>query len=196
MKRNLFTRRSLTLGVAIAACALVPASSAAADSTAGCPALPVSQPFLSWGDSNWYSLVPGQTTAAFKGSGWVLSHGAKIVTTTRQDGTTGSVLDLPSGAQAVSPTICVSSDDPTARTMVRDVAGSQGVDMYVSIAGASGQKTGNVHGHQSDWVPSTAVNIHTAPISGLQPVRFTLVGAGTAGEFEIYNFYVDPRMIR
>jgi hypothetical protein len=196
MKHSLFTRRSLTLGVAVAAFALVPASSAAADSTASCPNLGVSQPFLSWKDSHWYSLMPGQTTAAFTGSGWVLSGGAKIATTTRADGTTGAVLDLPSGAQAVSPTICVTSAYPTARTMVRDVAGSEGVFVSVSYAGAKNQSVGQVHGQQSSWALSTAVNIHSAPITGKQPVQFTFVGGGKTSEFQIYNFYLDPRMCR
>jgi hypothetical protein len=44
------------------------------------------------------------------------------------------VLDLPSGSKAVSPTICVTTEFPTARTMVRNVVGAEGVFFYVSYA--------------------------------------------------------------
>jgi hypothetical protein len=196
MKMGLFTRRTWSLGVVIGALLLLPGSAAAATaSSVGCSVLPVSQPFLSWGDGNWYSLVPGQSTKQFVGTGWTLTGGAKIVTTTRADGSTSSVLDLPSGSTAISPTICVSSSYPKARMMVRDVVGAQGVFVSVSYPGANPQSTGQVHGYASAWTLSTAFSIHSAPVAGWQPARFTLVAGGTTSHFQIYNFYVDPRMI-
>ena len=92
--------------------------------------------------ANYYSQVPGQTDANFVGTGWALSGGARIVSTVRADGRTGTVLELPSGAVAISPPICVTSGYPTARTMVRNVVGSEGVFVSVSYAGANYQSTG------------------------------------------------------
>jgi hypothetical protein len=42
------------------------------------------------------------------------------------------VLDLPAGSTAVSPAMCVQSDYPTARTMVRDVAEGQPVSLFAT----------------------------------------------------------------
>ena len=83
------------------------------------------------GDSNWYTMMPGESPDTFNGSGWTLTVGRNSHDAAA-GGRTGSVLNLPSGAEAVSPTVCVNSDYPTARTMVRDVAGAEGVQFYVS----------------------------------------------------------------
>jgi hypothetical protein len=142
MKNYLFSLRSLVLGGLVAAFAAAPAQAAVSPvDTSICSNPVLSQPFVSAGDFNWYMLMPGETPGNFDGSGWTLSGGAKIVTTTIADGSTASVLDLPSGSRAVSPTICVTSAYPTARAMVRDVVGSEGIFFYVSYEGTSTWKT-------------------------------------------------------
>src|ERR1035438_2145816 len=117
--------RRVGLGVVIAALGAAPAQAATTPvDTSMCTPPVFAQPFLSWQDTNSYTLVSGQQADNFSGAGWVLSGGAKIVTATLADGTTGSVLDMPAGAQAVSPTICVESDYPDARMMVSNLSGS------------------------------------------------------------------------
>lgn len=157
------------------------------------PAL--TQPFISARDSNWYTLTPGETPGSFNGVGWTLSGGASV--TAGQAGV-GSVLDLPSGSQAVSPPMCVASDYPTARTMVRDVVGAQGVHIYVAYAGtktaSQAQDVGQVHGQQSAWTLSNTFNIHPGNLPGWQLMRFTLVPDGKSSDFQVYDFYVDPKM--
>jgi hypothetical protein len=164
--------------------------------TSACSNPLLTQPFLSAGDSNWYTLIPGQTPGNFDGTGWQLSGGARIVTTTLADGSMRSVLDLPSGSKAVSPTMCVTSDYPTARTMVRDVKGSEGVFFYVSYEGSSTwtnpKNTGQVHGQQTAWTLATPVNVQPSNTPGWQPVRFTFVAGGNTSEFQLYNIYSDP----
>ncbi len=199
MKQCLFSHRRLGLGVVVAALFAVPAQAVAASvDTSACTTPEFSQPFLPFHDSNWYSLMPGQSVDNFDGNGWSLSGGAKIVTTTLADGSTGSVLDLPSGSKAVSPTICVTSDYPSARTFVRDVKGSEGVFFSVSYEGTktwdSPRQTGQVHGNGTDWTPSDRANLQPSHSPGWQPVRITLIPGGKTSEFQIYNFYVDPRM--
>lgn len=153
----------------------------------------LTQPFLSAGDSNWYTLAPGESPGSFGGTGWTLTGGASI-----KAGQTGSVLDLPSGSQAISPPMCVASDYPTARTMVRNVVGGEGVQVSVAYAGtktaAVAQTVGQVHGQRSNWTLSNPVNIHPGNLPGWQLVRFALTPGGTHSDFQVYDFWVDPHM--
>ncbi len=199
----LFSHRSLCLSaglsVVLASLTATPALAATSSvNTSTCTAPQLSQPFLSQNDSNWYTLLPGETPAGISGSGWTLSAGAQIITTRLASGQMGQVLNLPSGSQAVSPTICVNSADPIARTMVRNVAGGEGVQFYVSYAGTNTwttpKNTGQVHGQQNSWTLSDPVNIQPSNQPGWQLVRFTFVPGGKTSDFQIYNFYVDPRM--
>jgi hypothetical protein len=94
--------------------------------TATCEGQAFSQPFASLKDSNYYTLVEGGEFNS-PSEGWELSNGAQIVEGTRPDGSTGGILDLPSGAVAVSPVTCVTLLYPTARMYVRNVKGGEGV---------------------------------------------------------------------
>jgi hypothetical protein len=158
----------------------------------------LSQPFLSSGDQNWYAPVSGQTGNNFTGSGWTLSGGAKVVTVEQADGQSAGVLELPTGSKAVSPVMCVTSDYPTARMMIRDLSGPQGVFFYVSYANTptweNPKNTGQVHGSGTAWTLSTPINLQPVNGSGWQQVKFTLVPTGAGSKYQIYDFYVDPRM--
>jgi hypothetical protein len=187
------------------AATLASVSSAAAATTtlpapsASCPAPVFSQPFASIGDQNSYSLVTGQTPDNFSGAGWTLTNGARIVASTLADGTTGSVLDLPSGATAVSPVICVTSAYPVARMEIRDLAGAEGVSFnveYLGTATASNPKnTGQAHSNAgASWDASDQVNIQpSGNAAGWQLMRIVLIGKGHTSNFELYNLYIDPR---
>jgi len=155
----------------------------------------LTQPFLSAGDRNWYTLAPGESPGSFTGEGWTLSGGASIQA---GENGAGSALNLPSGSQAISPPMCVASDYPTARTMVRNVVGAEGVQVFVAYAGTKtatvAQGVGQVHGQHTAWTLSNPFNLHPGNLPGWQLVRFTLVPGGRSSEFQVYNFYVDPRM--
>lgn len=204
MKQGLFSRRRRRIGAAgivvtVAACwSVSPAlATTTATDTSGCSAPTLTQPFLSVRDSNWYTLVPGEGADKFDGGGWALTGGASIQTRILADGNTGQILDLPSGSKAVSPTICVNGDFRTARTEVRNVVGGEGVQFYVSYAGTNTwntpKNTGQVHGTQNNWTLSDPVNVQPSGGTGWQLVRFTFVPGGKTSDFQIYNFYVDPR---
>jgi hypothetical protein len=204
MKKTLSGRQAVGLAAAAvsAVSALAPAAAAAAAAATtaapGCAAPQLSQPFLSAGDSNWYTLPSGETPNAFDGSGWTLTGGARVITARLADGTTGSVLDLPSGSDALSPTMCVTSDYTSARTMVRTLAGSGGVAFTVSYAAASAagnpQRMGRARGEQAAWTLSRSMTLQPADTPGWQRARFALSAGGHRSEFQIYDFYVDPRM--
>ena len=146
--------------------------------TSACMNPAFSQTFLSDKDRNWYTLAPGQSPDGFTGAGWTLTQGAQIVDTQLQNGQSGSVLNLPSGAVAISPPMCVTSDYPTARSLVRNVVGGEGVQFYVSYAGTrtweQPKNTGQLHGQKSNWTISDPVNVqpdhHTAGMAD-RPLR-------------------------
>lgn len=203
MKLYLFRR--LGLGIAIGTVAVAPAHAATTTvDTLKCSAPSLSQPFLAWGDANWYALAPGEAVDNFSGARWVLSAGAKIVTTTLADGETGSVLDLPSGSSAVSPTICVTSGYSSARSMVRNLSGSNrgSVDFSVSYAGTSTandpQQTGKLkttgaEGANGDWQPSAAVALDPSSAPGWQLMQIVLTQGGSKKDnLEVSNLYLDP----
>ena len=195
-------RRAVGLGLGIAALLAGSAHAATVPTspldTSGCTSPLLTQPFAAAHDGNWYTLMPGESPGGFDGTGWTLTGGAQIVTTTLADGSVGSVLDMPSGSTAVSPVMCVTSAYPTARTLVRNVTGGDGVHFKVSYDGtqtwAQPQETGQVHGNHNGWTLSDNVNVHPANnVTGWQPVRFTLVAGGKSSDFQVYDFYVDPR---
>jgi hypothetical protein len=203
MRNYLFSRLAVIgLGAAIAAAGAAPAQAASGNmsavDTSSCSTPAMSQPFQSWGDSNWYTLAQGQTSAGFNGSGWTLTGGAHVVPTTLANGSTATVLDLPSGSQAVSPAICVASDYPTARTMVRNVVGAEGVQFAVSYAGTktatAPKTTGQIHGQGTAWTLSQTANMQPYNVTGWQLVNITLTPGGTHSDFQVYNLYVDPKM--
>jgi hypothetical protein len=187
---------STGLGLLIASAGTIPAQ--AAVNVSQCTTPEYSQPFLYAGDSNWYTLLPGESADNFGGAGWELSGGAQLVTTTLSDGSTGQVLDLPSGSKAVSPVVCVTSQYPTARGIVRNVNGSEGVFFYVEYAATNTwlnpKNTGQIHGEHSAWTLADPVNLQPYNTPGWQPMRITLIPGGQTSDFEVYNLYVDPRM--
>lgn len=204
----LFSRRTSLCGILAGVIACATAGPALASGwnesglhwgdTSACAAPDVSQPFMAANDKNWYALAPGESSDGFDGTGWTLSGGSSIETEPLADGSTGPVLDLPSGSMAISPPMCVSAQYPTARTMVRNAVGGDGVQVFVGYAGtktqAQPQGSGQVHGNKTAWTTSPAFGIHPGNLPGWQLVRFTLVGGGKSSDFQVYDFYVDPRM--
>jgi hypothetical protein len=191
-KRTLLAACGVLLALVFMAVAARPAAAAATS----CSTPSLTQVFSSFGDTNWYALPGGESYDSFSGAGWTLSGGAKLVRTTLYDGSTGYVLDLPSGSKAVSPNMCVSANYPTMRTMVRNVVGSEGVFFYVEYQGTSTwghpKNTGQVHGQATAWTLATPVNIQPSNVSGWQIARFTFIPGGTTSDFQLYNFYIDP----
>jgi hypothetical protein len=205
---SLFSSKSLgqlSLGIMIAVSLATPSLASAAPAsidTSMCTGeAEVSQPFLFAKDNHLYTLMPGESPNSFDGEGWELRGEASIVTTTLADGTTTQALDLPSGSEAVSPTICVNRNYPMARTMVRNVNGGDDVHIFVSYEGTKTWEepkgTSKVHGNShKEWSVSSPINLQPAKGEDWQRLRLLLVGGGRDSEFQVYNLYVDPRMSR
>jgi hypothetical protein len=120
------TRRLLPLGLLGGLIiALIPAASAQAAliSTDACDNAPLTQPFLPWGDSNPYKLVPGGDFESGL-SGWTLSGGAAWVAGSEPFDATGAAgkysMYLPAGASVQSPYTCVDAAYPLFRFFARN----------------------------------------------------------------------------
>jgi hypothetical protein len=198
--KSLFSSKLGATFVVLSLIAAFTAGPATASAATSCSSAVLSQPFASFGDSNYYAAPEGESYDAFGGEGWKLSGGAEVVSTTLADGAVSTVLDLPAGAQAVSPALCVNGEYPSARSMINSTAGSQGVTAFIGYEGTPSwnvpRNIGNMTGLLSGWSPSNILNTRIIlPKGGSVQARFTLQNNGGSGA-QIYNFYVDPRMSR
>jgi hypothetical protein len=174
-----------------------------AASNAECVAPTLFQPFTAFKDNRQYVLAPGGDFSDPAGAGWQLGGGAAIVDDTNPDGTVDGVLEMPSGAVVVSPTMCVDLDYPTARAWIRTVAGDG--DVRVSVMYDAGKtarqpkEVGHAHGNKSGWALSPDLKIQPqlgGKQAGWRRVAFVLTAGGRASTFRVDDFYVDPRMVR
>ncbi len=166
-----------------------------------CPGQTFSQPFEALKDSNYYTLVEG---SQFNGpeEGWELQNGASVVEGVRPDGSAGGVLDLPSGAYAVSPVVCVTLQYPTARAWVQDVEGAGGVTVGVYYpgvkSGPAGQPVGQLNAKKNaGWELSSPFNVKpqlAGNEEGTREVRFVFANLAKGSDFHVSGLYVDPRM--
>ncbi len=173
-------------------------ASNAGSAAAVCPGQTFSQPFEAFGDSNWYTLVEG---SEFNGGaeGWELSGGAAVVDGIRPDGSFGGVLKLPSGAEAVSPAVCVTLDYPKARTWVDAVDGGGGVAVEVVYPEKpQGVATGRLSDKsENNWTLSRQFNVKPQMAGGqegVREVRFVYANKTKSSDFHIWGLFVDPRM--
>ncbi len=197
--RNLGCAAGLILGLFSLWSASAMASPQGSGEPAACPGQTFSQPFEAFGDSNYYTLVEG---SEFNGGaeGWQFKNGADVVAGSRPDGSSATVLDLPSGAIAISPVVCVTLQYPTARTWVESVEGNGGVTVGVYYSGAkpAAHAVGRLNAKDDDgWTLSKPFNIKpqlTGNEEGVREVRFIYVNTTRSSDLHIWGLYVDPRM--
>jgi hypothetical protein len=196
--------RALAAGLVAAAALLAPAAAHAATAATPAPVAPLdactqqalSQPLQAFKDSNYYTLAPDGAFAA-GAAGWQLAGGASVIQATQRTGSAGSVLDLPPGAQATSPPVCITADYPSSRLFVRSLAGTQGVYFDVQYlrngVWTAPKENSQYRGANAGWVLSPPLLIQPDNTSGWQQVRFTLVSSATKGSVQVDDFWVDPR---
>ena len=168
-----------------------------------CQAPALSQPFSDLKDNRHYVLAPGGDFSDPSGAGWQFFGGARIANDITPDGNDGSTLEMPSGSGAVSPVMCVDMTYPTARLWARTMGGDGDVSVSVSYAGTKTelrpQEVGHVKGDRERWKLSGDVHIKpelAGKIEGWRKVAFVLEAGGKTGDFQVDDFYVDPRMSR
>jgi hypothetical protein len=188
----------LLLGGAVAS---APAQAALVQ-TSACNDAVLTQPFLQWGDANYYELVPG---GDFEGSlaGWTLNGGAARVPGSEPYGVTGSVgsysLGLPAGASAQSPFTCVDAAYPTFRFFARNdgLLSTLVVQVvYKTLLGTVALPLGAValSGEWQPTLPMLTGSVVTGLLSGGTTevaLRFTAL----TGHSQIDDVFIDPRMV-
>lgn len=204
-------RRQLLLVGLVAGLALVLLSAgsarAALINTDPCDGANLTQPFLSWGDSNEYKLMPGGDFNGTSAPGWTLSGGAKLVAGGEPFGVTGKVssssLYLPAGSSVQSPFTCVDAAYPFFRLFAKNNSLLSVVAVSVvykePLVGELVLPVG-VIALTPKWEPtmqyltaSALQGIVTAVTSGGNPqvaLRFTSV----TGSTQIDDVFVDPHM--
>jgi hypothetical protein len=165
-----------------------------------CPGQTFSQPFTELGDANYYTPVEGSESEN-TGQGWELFNGAHVVEGTRADGTSGGVLDMPSGAVAISPPVCVTLLYPTARAWVETVEGAGGLQVGVYYASAKkpapkavGKLTAKTG---AGWELSASFSVQPqlgGAEEGTREVRFLYQATGKNSDTHVGGLFVDPRL--
>jgi hypothetical protein len=175
------------------------ASAAVNAEMAVCPGQTFSQPFEGLQDSNYYTLVEGSEFNEGAG-GWELSNGAEVLEAARPDGSSGSVLNLPLGAEAVSPPVCVTLAYPTARAYVQNPASGGAVVVSVAYTGTKSEEkpkvVGQLRGQQNEWALSRPFDVRPqlgGKSEEVRQVRFHFAATGK-NTSRLFGLYVDPRM--
>jgi hypothetical protein len=191
-------------GLALAASqAVLPVTTAEAASTPSCPPTTVSQPFVNWSDSNYYSLVPGGSFESGEAA-WTLTGGAKLAPGSETFAVTGklgsSSLSLPQGAVAQSPFSCIEPNDRTLRLLGR----SEGSSSSVRVAVVYQTFIGNIAipvgaaALSNGWAPTSAY--HTGVLIGALlsegSVHVAIRVTAVSGASRVDDVFIDPRMRR
>jgi len=199
---------ALALGCASVGLLVGPASAGVLSTVAtvlpSCAARPTSTPFAPWGDKSSYFLMPGGGFEA-GAPDWALLGGAHTVagneTSYVNAKTDSHSLAIPTGGQAVSPTVCVAMGENTIRLFVKNsgVASSVlHVDAYVQnpltglvlstgfdIKGSSGSTA---------WSPGSPMLIPNllGGVLGTQKLTLVFTTRGAPATWNIDDVYVDP----
>jgi hypothetical protein len=156
--------------------------------------------FKPWHDRALYTLAPGGDFETLA-EGWTL-EGATLAADSSpfQLGAAlgASSLELPAGASAVTPPICVERGFPTFRFVARSVAEQQAV-LKVQVLYADGRKkaTGRVK-PAAEWAPTRKLSLAQGrfTLRRGRSAQVQLRFAVTAGTARLDDVYIDPRMWR
>jgi hypothetical protein len=196
-------RASTLAGLALAGVAglasWLPIASAQAAPEATCPSTTPSQPFLEWGDSNHYAVIPGGDFE-LSPSLWTFSQGAQRACGSEPYAVTGELgawsLALPAGASAQSPFFSLT---PSVEKSFRLFARSEGTDASVVAQVVYKTSTGTkvTPGWKlaltGSWLPSSSLTVMPPP-GGASTVEAALRVTSKSGTALIDDVYVDPRM--
>jgi hypothetical protein len=200
--RRLLLAAGVLGGLSLSMIATASAQAATLTAATPCGTATLTQPFLPFGDSGYYSLVAG---GSFEGAltGWSLTGGAATVAGSEPYAATGSLgalsLALPAGASVQSPFMCVDGADTYFRffALNKTAASTLTVSVVYSIAGVpTAFPVGTVSG-DSKWEPSAAMHTGgkiasklSSTGTAMMALRFTASG----GTSQIDDVFLDPRL--
>jgi len=207
----------LSIGVELAPANSTPLGSTpiltTAQSWQSCEAPLIERPYSPFGDKRDYVLAPGGSFEQPGTPGWQLSKGAKVAAgddaftaadkliTAHAD---GSLLELPKGARAISPAMCVDLNYPLFRFTSRAMTTPDNAEIlvevvYPNVSKPAFEELKKFDGKQgsftySKWHVSDEIDLKPdlgGQASGgrLTALRFTAL----SGTWRIDDVYVDPR---
>jgi hypothetical protein len=170
------------------------------------PADPVSQAFAQWGDSAYYTHVPGGGFEAGMAA-WTLN--ANTIVSGNEKYYVNSTADLSSLrvkalGVAVSPSFCVDAAYPTLRLFGKKLTTTNGTlkveILYKNSSGSSKVAQAGTLSHSSsnsysDWKPSNILKLGTAlpiPTGGTLNVQLRTT-ADRNGDWLVDDIYADPK---
>jgi hypothetical protein len=202
----LLTPRRIPRSVRLALATAIACFGATGVAQAGCPNGDLSQPFTQFGDSAYYSLVPG---GDFEGAAWsgsaIVSENETFFVGSSSD---ANSLDAAAKVSVVSPEFCVDENMPTLRFFARKLNPSKSGHLKVEIlyedtsgaqkVASAGTLTNGGRMEYGTWQPSDMLRLSTAlPMSkrGTASVQVRLT-ADTGGDWLVDDVYADPRLRR
>jgi hypothetical protein len=195
---NAVSKHRLGVFALVATALLVGLATFSSLAQAACDYPDAEQVFAPWNDQGYYQLAPEGSFEA-GASGWTLRNGAALVTdegTRPHEGAQeATAVELPYGASATSPPVCVDESTPSFRVLVDNV-GEEGDRLRVVVSyERQPLLKGRVSDVQSDpeagWVPSQSLKLGTEH-EGERVARITLVGKDPGGVYRVDDLYVDP----
>ena len=194
----------LETGSASAAEPMIKPLKGAANNPDGCVAQhDVSTPFTAWSDSADYALAPGGDFEA-GAADWTLTKNASLTAGNQpyqiHDTAGASSLELPGGAVATSPPMCIDASYPYFRLFARKLgSGKAGLKVKVLFldekSNTKESNSGEVKADSTDWTLTDSLKIGVTFDanygSGAAPVRFQFI-APKDNTWRIDDLYVDP----
>ena len=192
---------SATVALAAVALSAAPAS-AAPSAPAGCPDVATVQPFAPWQDYADYLLAPDGDIEA-GAAGWTLEDGAHAIEGNETFAVGGPAdhrsLELPAGASATTPAMCIGEEHKTMRFFARSAGrGALTVEaMYSKRNGNGNAKSVTLGAVRADdaWAATDALPMRVNELAGdydnamSVSLRFTVRGNAS---WQIDDVYVDP----
>jgi hypothetical protein len=166
-----------------------------------CAAREFAKVFAPWNDRRLYTLAPGGDFET-QAEGWTLEGPAVLAADSSpfQLGAAlgASSLELPAGATALSPPICVERGFPSFRFVARSATGEKAV-LKVQVVYADGRrKSAGRWKSAGEWTPTRKLSLAQGRFkvrrggSALVQLRFAAIDGTT----RIDDVYIDPRFSR
>ena len=151
------------------------------------------QVFAPWGDLSWYAPIQGSSFESGS-SGWSLTGKARLVSgdtnpLLRIPGNTA--VEIPGGAVAKSPAVCVDATTPSMRFFVRRVAGSGSLTVTATLSGDKMVTTVTRIGATAAWAPSPVIVFPDWGLTTALKAEFAFV-ADPGTVYRIDDVYIDP----
>ena len=185
----------------------VPKTGPLTAASSSCAGQALSTPFVRFGDSADYTLLPGGTFE-LGAPGWVLENEARIVAANSSFAATGpgrKALSVPKGSKVTTRALCITEFHPTLRFFAMAKGSSRArllVEvLYEDLGGSVNAMPIAYLKPSSTWQPTIVVRLHVnlraaVAASRTAAVAFRLTGEEDTATWLIDDMFVDPFLSR